>query len=47
MEGGSRLSRQVPAHDADISVAIATLSELLAEFSRQMAEAIGKALASA
>lgn len=47
MEGGSRLSRQGPAPDVDTSAAIATLNGLLDEFSRQMAEAIGRFLASA
>ena len=38
--GESRLSRQGPAPDADPSGAIATLSDLLAEQSRQLAQAL-------
>jgi uncharacterized protein len=40
--GTSRLSRQGPPPDADASGAVATLSELLAEFSRQMAQTLGE-----
>jgi uncharacterized lipoprotein YmbA len=38
--GTARLSRQGPASDVDGAAAVATLSELLAEFSRQVAQAI-------
>jgi uncharacterized lipoprotein YmbA len=38
--GGSRLSRQGPAPDSGASGAIATLSELVAELSRQLAQAL-------
>ena len=41
--GESRLSRQGPAPDTNPSGAIATLSDLLAEHSRQLAQAIGEA----
>jgi uncharacterized lipoprotein YmbA len=38
--GGSRLSRQGPAPDSGASGAVATLSELVAELSRQLAQAL-------
>ena len=38
--GSSRLSRQGPPPDAGASGAVATLSELVAEFSRQLAQAL-------
>lgn len=38
--GGSRLSRQGPPPSASASGAVATLSELVADFSRQLAEAL-------
>lgn len=38
--GGSRLARQGPAPDANAGGAIATLSELVADFSRQLAQAL-------
>lgn len=41
--GSSRLSRQGPSPDADASGAIATLSELLADFSREMAKSLQEA----
>jgi uncharacterized protein len=44
--GTSRLSRQGPPPDADASGAVATLSELLADFSRQMAQAMGEIMVS-
>jgi uncharacterized lipoprotein YmbA len=41
--GSSRLSRQGPPPDAGASGAVATLSELLADFSRQLAQALQEA----
>ena len=38
--GGSRLSRQGPSPEASASGAVATLSELVAELSRQLAQAL-------
>jgi len=38
--GGSRLSRPGPPPDADASGAVATLSELVADLSRQLAQAL-------
>jgi uncharacterized lipoprotein YmbA len=40
--GGSRLSRQGPPPDAGASGAVATLSELIADLSRQLAQALGR-----
>jgi len=39
----SRLSRQGPPPDAGVSGAIATLSELVADLSRQLAQALQEA----
>jgi uncharacterized protein len=41
--GGSRLSRQGPSPDAGSSGAVATLSELVADLSRQLAQALKEA----
>lgn len=41
--GSSRLSRQGPPPDAGASGAVVTLSELVADFSRQLAKALGEA----
>ncbi len=41
--GGSRLSRKGPAPDAGASGAVATLSELVADLSRQLAQALQQA----
>ena len=41
--GGSRLSRQGPPPDAGASGAVATLSELVADLSRQVAQALREA----
>jgi hypothetical protein len=41
--GSSRLSRQGSPPDAGTSGAVATLSELVADFSRQLAKALGEA----
>jgi uncharacterized lipoprotein YmbA len=41
--GGSRLSRQGPPPDADASGAVATLSDLVADLSRQVAQALREA----
>ena len=38
--GGARLSRQGPRPDAGASSAVATLSELVADLSRQLAQAL-------
>ena len=43
--GGSRLSRQGPPPDAGASGAVATLSELVADLSRQVAQALREATA--
>lgn len=42
--GQSRLSHQGPAPEADPSGAVATLSRLLAEFSRELARALGEVM---
>jgi hypothetical protein len=41
--GGSRLTRPGPPPDAGASGAVATLSELVAELSRQLAQALREA----
>ena len=45
LRGSSRLSRHGPAPDANLPGAAATLSELVAELSRQLAQAIRDATA--
>ena len=42
--GGSRLSRKGPPPGADASGAVATLSELVADLSRQVAQALREAI---
>ncbi len=43
--GSSRLSRQGPSPEDDVSGSISTLSELVAEFARQLAQALKEATA--